>query len=54
MVVQIDFAKDREGKLLNWGRSAKIRFPQTFTDNYKGAETFIVSLENVEEFLIDG
>jgi predicted AAA+ superfamily ATPase len=34
-----------------WGNINKVRFPQTFTDNYAGAKTRVVSPANVEEFL---
>jgi predicted AAA+ superfamily ATPase len=33
---------------------AKKRFPQTFTDNYKNVELFIVTPANVEDFLLTG
>ena len=53
---EIDLIEDYQGKLkafeFKWGKHTKARFPQTFTGNYQGAETFIVTPENVEEFLI--
>ena len=53
---EIDLIEDNEGKLkafeFKWGKSEKVRFPQTFTDNYKGVETFVVSQSNIEEFLL--
>jgi predicted AAA+ superfamily ATPase len=35
-----------------WGKTEKVRFPQTFTDNYPGSKTFVISPANVEEFLL--
>ncbi len=53
---EIDLIEDYEGKLkafeFKWGKHKKVRFPSTFTENYKGAETFAVSPENMEEFLL--
>jgi len=34
-------------------KNTKVRFPQTFTENYKNSETLVVSPDNIEEFLID-
>lgn len=33
-------------------KNAKVRFPHTFTDNYPGSKTFTVSLDNMENFLL--
>jgi len=53
---EIDLVEDTAGKLkafeCKWGKSTKKRFPETFTANYKGAKTFIVSPDNVEEFVM--
>jgi predicted AAA+ superfamily ATPase len=53
---EIDLIEDDEGALkafeFKWGQSKKIRFPQTFTDNYAGAETHIISPNNIEDFLL--
>lgn len=35
-----------------WGKTGKVRFPQTFTENYGGAKTFVINPENVEEVLL--
>jgi len=35
-----------------WGKTEKVRFPQTFTENYPGSETFVISPDNVEKFLL--
>jgi predicted AAA+ superfamily ATPase len=35
-----------------WGKTGKVRFPQTFTDNYTGTKTFVISPKNAEEFLL--
>ena len=47
---EIDLIEEHEAGLLKafefkWGKNEKVRFPQTFTDNYPGSETFAVSLE---------
>ena len=34
-----------------WGKT-KARFPQTFTENYPGSKTMVVSPDNLEEFLL--
>jgi predicted AAA+ superfamily ATPase len=54
---EIDLIEEHEAGLLKafefkWGKTKKVRFPQTFTQNYKGAETFVISPDNVEEFLL--
>jgi len=53
---EIDLVEDTAGKLkafeCKWGKASRVRFPETFTANYKGAKTFIISPENVEEFLM--
>lgn len=52
---EIDLIEEHEGILkafeFKWGRSERVRFPQTFTENYQ-AETFVISPENVEDFLV--
>jgi uncharacterized protein len=35
-----------------WSLTSKVRFPQTFTDNYPGSITLVVSPKNIEEFLL--
>jgi predicted AAA+ superfamily ATPase len=54
---EIDLIEEHEGGLLKafefkWGRNEKVRFPQTFTENYPGTETFVISPDNLEEFLL--
>jgi predicted AAA+ superfamily ATPase len=53
---EIDLVEDHHDKLVafefKWGKNGKVRFPQTFKDNYKGTETFVITPDNVEEFLI--
>jgi RNA polymerase sigma factor (sigma-70 family) len=34
-----------------WSETAKVRIPQTFTDNYAGAKSYIVTPSNIEELL---
>lgn len=54
---EIDLIEEHEAGLLKafefkWGKTKKVRFPQTFTDNYPGSQTFIVTPANIEEFLM--
>jgi len=54
---EIDLIEEHEGSLLKafefkWGKNEKVRFPQTFTENYPGAETFIISPDNLDDFLL--
>lgn len=35
-----------------WNKNQKVRFPQTFTDNYSVTGTFVISPDNAEEFLL--
>lgn len=55
---EIDLIEEWEDGLkafeFKWGKSAKVRFPQTFTNNYPGSETAVIAPENVEEFLLMG
>lgn len=52
---EIDLIEENSEKLtafeFKWSRTEKIRFPQTFTENYPHAETQVISPENVEEFI---
>lgn len=52
---EIDLIEDADGKLhayeFKWNEKTKIRFPQTFTANYPGAVTHIISPANMEEFI---
>ncbi len=55
---EIDLIEEHEGGILKafefkWGKNVKIRFPQTFTHNYPGTETFVISPDNIEEFLLN-
>jgi predicted AAA+ superfamily ATPase len=53
---EIDLIEDCDEILtayeFKWGKTDKVRFPQTFTANYPGAKTFVVSPDNMEEFLL--
>ena len=54
---EIDLIEEHEAGLLKafefkWGKNEKVRFPQTFTDNYQEAETFVISPQNLDEFLM--
>jgi predicted AAA+ superfamily ATPase len=35
-----------------WGKNAKARFPQTFTQNYVNVSTAVISPDNMEDFLM--
>lgn len=55
---EVDLVEEHEGGLLKafefkWGSSSKARFPQTFTTNYPGTETLVVSPANMEKILMD-
>ncbi len=53
---EIDLIEDSEGKLyafeFKWNSSARVRFPQTFTHNYPGSETSVITPANMEDFLL--
>ena len=53
---EIDLIEDYDSVLsayeFKWGKTEKVRFSQTFTDNYPGSKTFVVSPDNAEEFLL--
>lgn len=53
---EIDLIEEYNGKLdayeFKWNKNQKIRFPQTFTDNYPGSGSFGISPDNIEEFLL--
>lgn len=53
---EIDLIEDNGEALtafeFKWNKKAKVRFPQTFIDNYSGSTTFVISPDNVEEFLL--
>lgn len=55
---EIDLIEENDNQLkafeFKWNVNKKVRFPQTFIDNYPGATTFSISPENVEDFLVDG
>ncbi len=52
---EIDLVEEHLGNLtayeFKWNEKAKVRFPHTFTNNYKGVETKIISPSNLEEFI---
>ena len=54
---EIDLIEEHEAGQLKafefkWGKNDKVRFPQTFTDNYPRAQTLVVSPDNLEEFIL--
>lgn len=54
---EIDLIEEHEGGFLKafefkWGKTEKVRFSQTFTENYPGSETFVISPGNVQDFLL--
>lgn len=54
---EIDLIEETSDQLaafkFKWSKNEKPRFPETFTANYPGATTQIISPENVEEFLVE-
>jgi predicted AAA+ superfamily ATPase len=54
---EIDLIEDHGERLeayeFKWNSRDKVRFPQTFTENYAGSKTSVISPENVEEFLLN-
>ena len=52
---EIDLIEEDGGKMgayeFKWNKSGKAHFPATFTANYPGAVTKIISPDNVEEFI---
>lgn len=53
---EIDLIEEHEAKFaayeLKWKKKQRVRFPLTFTENYPGAETFAVSPDNIQDFLL--
>ena len=53
---EIDLIEEEQGSYsifeCKWGKNAKARFPQTFTDNYPVTEAHIISPTNIEDFLM--
>ncbi len=54
---EIDLIEEYENSMLafkmKWNEKARVRFPQTFTDNYPGTKLEIISPSNMEEVLLD-
>lgn len=52
---EIDLIEEHQGHLkayeCKWGKTSKARFPLTFTGNYPGTETKIISPEDIETFI---
>lgn len=52
---EIDLIENKGGKLtayeFKWNDKMKVRFPQTFTGNYPGATTYVISPKNMEDFI---
>lgn len=50
---EIDLIEEREDKLtafeFKWNKNAKVKISRTFTENYQGSETQIVTPDNIEE-----
>jgi len=53
---EIDLIEESEGQFnayeLKWNKDKKVRFPQTFTENYPNTKTFVISPANIEDFLL--
>jgi uncharacterized protein len=49
---EIDLVEEYDGQLtayeIKWNKKQKVRFSQTFTDNYPGTKSFVILPENVE------
>jgi predicted AAA+ superfamily ATPase len=54
---EIDLVEDAGEQItayeFKWNPKVKARFPQTFTENYEGSKTYVVSPDNIEGFLMD-
>lgn len=54
---EIDYIEERNGIMkayeIKWNVKAKSKFPQSFLNAYEGAETKIITPDNVQEFLYD-
>lgn len=54
---EIDLIEEAEGTLsafeIKWNPAERVRFPQTFTENYPGTKTSAISPANIGEFLLD-
>ena len=54
---EIDLIEEYEGKFnayeLKWNKDSKVRFPQSFINNYAVTETFVVTPGNMEIFLLN-
>lgn len=54
---EIDLIEEHEAGQLKafefkWGKNEKVRFPQTFTENYPQSETSVISPDNLESFIM--
>lgn len=53
---EIDLIEDKDGTLtafeFKWNKNARVRIPQTFTDNYPGSATKIISFDNMEDIAV--
>lgn len=54
---EIDLIEEQGDQLtafeFKWNPKSKVRFSQTFTDNYPTATTHIIATDNIEDFLMD-
>lgn len=53
---EIDLIEEVDDKLtayeFKWSKTERVRFPQTFTENYPNTATQIISPENIEDFIV--
>lgn len=53
---EIDLIEENDGQFnayeFKWNKNKKIRFPQTFTENYSNTKTYTVTPANIEDFLL--
>lgn len=53
---EIDLIEENDGQFnayeFKWNKDKKVRFPQTFTENYPNTKTHTVTPANIEDFLL--
>ena len=53
---EIDYIEEYEGRLhtyeFKWNPSAKVRFPKTFLNAYPDSQTYLITPNNFDEFLL--
>jgi predicted AAA+ superfamily ATPase len=53
---EIDLIEENDGQFnafeFKWNKDKKVRFPQTFTENYPNTKTYTITPANIEDFLL--